>query len=157
MPEYSRTYAQQKWDNGKKILTAKDVLPIVEGQLKNEETFTHKANKVLICDTDVLETKVYCDVYYEAYPKAILDKIIALQQYHFYFLTYIDVPWEKDNLRDKPNEREKMFNLFQQALIEYSKPHLILKGNKETRLKTAIETIDKLILRTFKKEKQNKH
>ena len=61
-------------------------------------------------------------------------------------LTYIDIPWEADDLRDKPKERLQMFNAFESELKKYNKPYVILKGDKETRLKEAIHHIDKLIL-----------
>ena len=62
-----------------------------------------------------------------------------------YFLTYTDTPWEADDLRDKPNERQEMFDTFESALKKYNRPYIILKGNKKTRLKTAINAIDKLL------------
>jgi nicotinamide riboside kinase len=60
-------------------------------------------------------------------------------------LTYIDVPWEADDLRDKPNERERMFKAFEDALIAYKRPFVLLKGDKKKRLQTAINHIDQLI------------
>ncbi len=65
--------------------------------------------------------------------------------YDLYFLTYIDVPWEADDLRDKPNERERMFKAFENTLIKYKRPYVLLKGSKKERLETAVNHIDKLI------------
>ena len=62
-----------------------------------------------------------------------------------YFLTYIDTPWEADDLRDKPNERECMFKAFENALKEYKKPYVLLKGGKNERLEKAIFHIDELL------------
>jgi nicotinamide riboside kinase len=39
-----------------------------------------------------------------------------------------------------------MFNAFESELKKYNKAYVILKGDKETRLKDAINLIDKLIL-----------
>ena len=47
---------------------------------------------------------------------------------------------------DKPKQREEMFNAFESELKKHNKPYVILKGNKETRLKEAIKLIDKLII-----------
>jgi nicotinamide riboside kinase len=55
------------------------------------------------------------------------------------------MPWEKDDLRDKPNDREFMFNKFEEALINSKKPYIILRGNQETRLKKAINQINNLL------------
>jgi nicotinamide riboside kinase len=55
------------------------------------------------------------------------------------------VPWIGDDLRDKPDERERMFAYFKETLEKYNRNFIILKGNKTTRLKSAIEHIDKLL------------
>ena len=62
-----------------------------------------------------------------------------------YLLTYIDTPWEEDDLRDRPEQRFEMFTAFENALKKHDKKYLLLKGNKDTRLKEAIRVIDKII------------
>ena len=111
-----------------------------------ENELASKANKVLICDTDLLETKVYSEAYYIGSCDPILEKYAIENSYDLYLLTYIDIPWEADDLRDKPKQREEMFNAFECELKKHNKPYVILKGNKETRLKEAIKLIDKLII-----------
>jgi nicotinamide riboside kinase len=100
---------------------------------------------VLVCDTDLLETKVYSETYYSGTCDSILEKYALQNTYDLYFLTYIDTPWEADDLRDKPTERHEMFEAFEQALIKYNKPFVLLKGNKKERLKLAVSYIDKLL------------
>lgn len=145
VPEYAREYLQNKWNNERKTCEPHDLLPIAEGQMRIENELTTKATDVLICDTDLLETKVYSEAYYLGYCDPKLEKYALRNQYDIYFLTYIDVPWEFDDLRDKPNEREKMFKYFKDALDTYGRKYVILKGDKKKRLKTAIEHIDKLL------------
>lgn len=145
VPEYAREYLQNKWNNYKQTCQTEDLLPIAKGQIKLENDLAKKANKVLICDTDLLETKVYSETYYSGTCDPLLEKFALKNTYNLYFLTYIDVPWEKDDLRDKPNEREKMFKAFENALIKYKKPYVLLKGNKKERLKKAVKHIDALL------------
>jgi len=143
--EYAREYLQNKWNNERKTCEPKDLLPIAEGQMKLENESAKKTNSVLICDTDLLETKVYSEAYYLGTCDPILEKYALENTYHLYFLTYIDTPWEADDLRDKPEQRLEMFNAFQEALIKNKRPFVLLKGNKKDRLKTAIKHIDKLL------------
>lgn len=145
VPEYARTYLQKKWDATRKICEPEDLLPIAEGQMKLENTLAQETNSVLICDTDLLETKVYSEAYYLGYCDPILEKYALENTYDLYFLTYIDTPWELDDLRDKPNERESMFQAFESALITNNRPYVLLKGNKKERLETAVTYIDKLL------------
>jgi NadR type nicotinamide-nucleotide adenylyltransferase len=145
VPEYAREYLQDVWNNERRTCEPKDLLPIAKGQMALENELAKKTNSVLICDTDLLETKVYSEAYYSGTCDPVLDKYAIENTYDLYFLTYIDVPWEEDDLRDKPNERARMFNAFESALIKYNRSYVLLKGNKKERLGEAVKHIDKLI------------
>ncbi len=145
VPEYAREYLQNKWNRERKTCEPKDLLPIAEGQMRMENKRAKKANKVLICDTDLLETKVYSEAYYIGHCDPILEKYALENSYDLYFLTYIDVPWEKDDLRDKPLERERMFQYFKGTLDKFNRKYIILQGDKNTRLNKAIQHINKLL------------
>ncbi|MBA09766.1 ATP-binding protein [Flavobacteriaceae bacterium] len=145
--EYAREYLQNVWNNERRTCQSKDLLPIARGQIKLENELSQKTNSVLICDTDLLETKVYSEAYYSGVCDPLLEKYALKNTYHLYFLTYIDVPWEADDLRDKPNERERMFKAFEEALQKYDRPYVVLKGNKKERLTKAVFHIDQLLKR----------
>lgn len=144
-PEYARNYLQKKWNNVRKTCEAEDLVPIAIGQMKLENRLVEKADRVLICDTDLLETKVYSEEYYGGFVDPILDKAAKKNTYDLYLLTFIDTPWEEDDLRDRPGLRREMFNAFENALKKYNRPYVLLEGNKETRLKIAVNAIDQLI------------
>ena len=144
-PEFAREYLQKKWNNERKTCEASDLIPIAIGQMNLENKLAKKADKVLICDTDLLETKVYSEEYYGGFVDEKLNKASEENKYDLYLLTYIDTPWEEDDLRDRPELRLEMFTAFENALKKHNKNYILLKGNKETRLKKAIETIDKII------------
>ncbi|QBA65138.1 AAA family ATPase [Muriicola soli] len=145
VPEYAREYLQDKWDREQKTCEPHDLLPIAEGQMRLENEYTEKAEKLLICDTDLLETKVYSEAYYLGYTDPILEKFALQNQYDLYLLTYIDTPWVKDDLRDKPEEREMMFSYFKNTLEKYNRPFFTLKGSPEERLGKAVKYIDKIL------------
>ena len=144
-PEFAREYLQEKWNNERKTCEAEDLIPIAIGQMKLENKLAKKADKVLICDTDLLETKVYSEEFYGGFVDSDLDKSANENQYDLYLLTYIDTPWEEDDLRDRPEQRLEMFKAFENALRKHNRPYVLLKGDKETRLKKATEAIDKII------------
>lgn len=143
--EYMREYLQEVWDAEKRICEPQDIIPIAEGQMAAENRLSKEADHLLICDTDLLELKVYSEAYYDGYCDPQLLKHALNNYYHLYFLTYIDVPWTPDDLRDKPHDREGMFQRFQNTLEQHQKPYFILKGNREVRFKNAVEKIDQLI------------
>ena len=144
-PEFAREYLQNKWNNQRKTCENSDLIPIAIGQMKLENELVKKADKVLICDTDLLETKVYSQEYYGGFVDPKLDKAAKENKYDLYLLTYIDTPWEADDLRDRPEIRLEMFNAFEKALKDHNKNYILLKGDKETRLEKAIGAIDKIL------------
>jgi NadR type nicotinamide-nucleotide adenylyltransferase len=144
-PEFARKYLQKKWNNERKTCEASDLIPIAIGQMKLENKLAKKADKVLICDTDLLETKVYSEEFYGGFVDDQLNKAAEENEYDLYLLTYIDTPWEEDDLRDRPEQRLEMFTAFENALKKHNKNYILLKGDKETRLKKATEAIDKII------------
>lgn len=143
-PEYAREYLQKKWNNERKVCEESDMLPIAYGQMESENDLAQKATDVLICDTDLLETMVYYELYYKRCDDQLKEAAL-LNSYDIYFLTYIDVPWEYDDLRDRPDEREELFELFKSTLDRYQKPYVILKGGKKERLEKAVSIIDELL------------
>ncbi len=145
VPEYAREYLQDKWNKEQKTCEPKDLLPIAIGQIELENQLTKEVDTVLFCDTDLLETKVYSEAYYIGECDPLLEKYALKNSYNLYLLTNIDIPWEADDLRDKPDEREQMFRYFHDTLKNYHRNFIILSGGKEERLKIAIEHIDKLI------------
>ncbi|ANW96192.1 nicotinate-nucleotide adenylyltransferase [Wenyingzhuangia fucanilytica] len=147
VPEFSRDYLQEKWENEQQVCQKEDIIPIAKGQMCLENTLANKANKLLICDTDLLETKVYSEEYYNGFVDEKLNKAAIENKYDLYLLTYIDIPWEADDLRDRPEQREEMFMAFENALKKYNKPYVLIKGDKQTRFNLATTAIDKLLIK----------
>ena len=144
VPEYMREYLQQKWDEHRAVCEPHDLLPIAKGQLKLENLAAAEANQLLFCDTNLLELVVYSRAYYNETVEPTLLKHALKAQYDLYFLTYIDVPWVEDDLRDRPNDRDKMFTRFRNTLEEYNLPYHVLEGDLQERFETAVKLIDQL-------------
>jgi NadR type nicotinamide-nucleotide adenylyltransferase len=145
VPEFARDYLQEKWDKSQAICDINDMLPIAYGQTQLENEKMAKANQYLFCDTNLMVTKVFSEVYYN-YCDPFLDQAAREHEYDLFFLTNIDVPWEKDDLRDKPEGRETVFSVFKQSLIDNNKPFITISGNASLRLKKAVSIIDDLTL-----------
>lgn len=144
VPEYAREYLQNLWDKEQQICRPKDLLPIAQGQMELENQALKQAKDILICDTDLLSTKVYSEAYYDGWCPALLEQYAIKNNYDLYLLTYIDTPWEKDDLRDRPDRREEMFTHFKNALIKYNRNFAVVKGDVSTRLDTSIKLINHL-------------
>jgi len=142
-PEFARDYLQEKWEKSGQICDINDMMPIAYGQTKLENKSISVANKFLFCDTNLLVTKVFSEVYYN-FCDPLLEKAALKHEYDLFFLTNIDIPWEKDDLRDKPEGRESVFAVFKQTLIDNNKPFITLSGDKNLRLNKAISIVNDL-------------
>jgi nicotinamide riboside kinase len=145
VPEFARDYLQQKWEENQHICVADDMMPIAYGQVELENKKLESAKKYLFSDTNLMVTKVFSEMYY-GFCDPLLNEAALKHEYDLFFLTDIDVPWEKDDIRDTPNGRETVFSVFKQTLIETKKPFITLSGNKESRLAKATTIIDNLEL-----------
>lgn len=145
VPEYMREYLQKKWDSNKELVVKEDLIPIANGQLKLEKDAAQKVENLLICDTNLLELKVYSEYYYDGFCPSEIKNEATKNEYSIYLLTYIDTPWDVDDLRDRPNNREEMFRIFEAELKEQDFPYQILKGNETERFENAVKIIDALL------------
>ena len=102
------------------------------------------AKRVLICDTDLYVIKVWSNFKYGYCHQEILD-LMAQRTYDLYLLTYIDIPWISDPLREHPDQREQLYAIYLQEMQNQSVPFVEVKGNREERRTTAIEAIDPLL------------
>lgn len=145
VPEFARDYLQKRWEENQHICEADDMLPIAYGQMSLENEKLSLAKKYLFCDTNLMVTKVFSEIYY-GFCDPLLNEEALEHEYDLFFLTDIDVPWEKDDIRDKPEGRETVFSVFKQTLIDNKKPFITLSGNKESRLAKAAIIIDNLTI-----------
>lgn len=143
VPEFARDYLQEKWEENQHICVADDMLPIAYGQVALENKKLASAKKYLFSDTNLMVTKVFSEMYY-GFCDPLLNEAALEHDYDLFFLTDIDVPWEKDDIRDTPDGRESVFSVFKQTLIDTKKPFITLSGNKESRLAKATSIIDAL-------------
>lgn len=136
VPEYSREYLKNL--NGDYNL--QDIININEGQIKNENDFIKKANSILFCDTSPLVNKIWCEFKYQTCPAEIEESFIK-NTYNFHLLCNIDLPWQEDPLREHPNNRKELFDLYHQTLIKNSIPFAIVKGMEYKRIESALDAL----------------
>ena len=99
---------------------------------------------LLIQDTDLLSTVVYCRHYFGRCP-AWIEEAAEQRRPDLYLLCNTDVPWIADGVRDRGHLRDEMQRLFEEAVKAAGTAHLTLSGTSEARLREAIRSIDKLL------------
>ena len=141
VPEYARGYL----DNLTRPYQEHDLLTIAHGQLRLEDAYAFDVNKVMICDTNLNVIKIWSQVKFNHVHDDIL-KSIERRQYDLYLLTYIDIPWQEDPQREHPDKRQFLFDLYKRELENQSVPFVEIRGDREQRRKTAIDSIEKLLM-----------
>ncbi|MCY4161247.1 MAG: ATP-binding protein [Flavobacteriaceae bacterium] len=143
VPEFARNYLQEKWDLYQKKCSKDDLLFIAQKQLELENQRLINANKLLFCDTNVLVTQLWSEVYFNGYCHPKILQMVKNSNYDLYLLTDIDVPWQADDLRDMPHQRNMLYHHHQKLLHFYGFDYFTISGHPEERLNKAIACIDK--------------
>ena len=144
VPEFARDYLQKKWDTTQEVCTLEDLLVIAKGQLDSENKALSAAQRFLFCDTNVLVTQVWSETHFDGYCDPQLKTWGSELKYDYYFLTHIDVPWEADDLRDRPEQRTSMLTHFENILKEKQVPYTHLKGTHKQRMEDAIGVLESI-------------
>ena len=141
VPEFVRGYAEAKGG----LIEFADHGPIARGQMALEDEHIARATSLLVQDTDLLSTVVYCDHYFGQCPPWIREAAAARRP-DLYLLCEIDVDWVHDGVRDRGHMREAMQELFRDAVRETGIATAVITGGWGERLQRAVDAIDALVL-----------
>ena len=133
VPEYAREYLNKK--NTKYNLS--DLVKINDAQTKLQE---ETKGEIVFWDTDIITLIIWAKEKFGA-SNEIFEKSLKENIPHFYLLCNPDLEWEKDNLRENPNDRYRLLKEYQSILIKRRVPYAHIRGKGEIRLKNAIESI----------------
>lgn len=147
VPEYGREYTevsvgreaffQYQWRD-------EEFIHIAEKQIELEDRLAKTANRVLICDTDVLATCIW-QQRYMGHVSPEVEKIAGQQHYSLYLLTDCDIPFMQDGLRDGEHLRQWMTQRFRDEFARRQLPWILIYGSHEQRLRFAIDGIEKVL------------
>jgi NadR type nicotinamide-nucleotide adenylyltransferase len=135
-------YAREYLDNLGRPYDYDDILKIAMAQVRGEEEQVKKARDYLFADTEMLVLKIWCDVKFGKCHSWI-DERLKKQDYDLYLLTDIDLPWQPDPLREHPDKRKELFELYLSELKKRKLPFEIVNGLGRQRVKNAAEIIGK--------------
>jgi NadR type nicotinamide-nucleotide adenylyltransferase len=142
MPEYARKYLESI----KRPYTFHDILLISQKQFEMEESY-RESTRFLFCDTDFCVTTIWCNVKYGECHPWITEKL-KQNIYGLYLLCDVDLPWEHDPLREHPEMRAELFQMYESLLKGNKFNYQIINGAGEIRLQNAISAIDAFLYST---------
>ena len=134
IPEYAREFLEQL----NRPYTQNDLDIIAKGQL--EAWKNAPVSNIQFCDTDMLVMKVWSDFKFGNCSPFILEAL-NLQTFDHYFLCQPDIEWEEDPLREHPEQREELFELYLAELTKRNLPFTIIGGTQEKRMKMCLKVL----------------
>lgn len=151
-PEFAREYLLANGTN----YDFEDLEIIAKGQLALEDEYAtmlenqsetmleNGEHLPLFIDTDMYVAKVWCEFVFEKCHPFILEEIVK-RKYDLYLLCNIDLPWVQDELREYPDlaSRKKLYNIYEDIMINQPVPWVDISGSYEERLQKAIAAVDK--------------
>lgn len=143
--EYVAEFARELLNPKQGVCSAEDIPLIARGQMAAEDALARRANRVLICDTDVLLTTVWSDVLFGTCPDGV-RRAAEERAYDLYLLLDIDAPWIDDKQRFLPHRRQDFFDRCRTTLERYGRPYRIVRGDWDERFRQACREIESLLL-----------
>ena len=124
-------YAREHLTVENKNYTQEDLLIIAKKQFSFEKNYK-------ILDTDLITIKIWSIYKYGNCNNWILKKIEQqrLEKRH-YLLCKPDIAWKKDPLREHPNSRSELFNIYQKELESLNHNYYQIKGKTRNVLEIA--------------------
>jgi len=136
--EFVRNYAAERGGN----LVFDDHGPIARGQIASEDAAIARASDIVILDTDLVSTVIYCEHYFGYCPPWIAREARA-RAADLYLLLGIDAPWVPDGVRDRGDRREEMHRLFQEKLRAMDLKYIEIRGDRNQRFNDAVAAINR--------------
>lgn len=136
VPDYSRIYFEKIPINNNED----SILEIARNQIKLERELSAE-NKSILCDTDLINIKIWLS-YYDYKLPDFIDQHIQQKPYNFSLLLYPNVLWVNDGLRSNEFNRLELFNRFESELRHYGIPYFVINELGEERNEQAIEAVE---------------
>jgi NadR type nicotinamide-nucleotide adenylyltransferase len=138
--EFVRGYAAARRD----ALAFADHGPIAHGQMAAEDAAVRRAANLVILDTDLISTVIYCEHYFGRCPAWIEDAARS-RLARRYLLLKPDVPWIPDGVRDRGDRRDEMHALFASTLRRFGASVAEIGGSWDERFASAVAAVEEIL------------
>ena len=137
VPEFARTYLEKTEGKYEQL----DLDNIAQGQLKS---LISAEDSIVISDTDFSVLEIWSQYKYKN-TSELINKLVQKELFDLHILCSPDIPWEADLLRENPNSRDLLFELYSKSLNSNNKNFIVVNGSAKNRLEKSIQAVDPLI------------
>ncbi|MFY0628146.1 MAG: ATP-binding protein [Reichenbachiella sp.] len=135
LPEYAREYLE----NIDRAYEEKDLLLIAQGQYERQNKIS-KDELPIFFDTSFEVLKIWSEWKYGHCHNEIKHLFLS-EKPDLYLLMKPDLPWEEDELRETPNSRNELFDIYEQLIQATGIQYYIISGEGNQRLSKAIRKV----------------
>jgi nicotinamide riboside kinase len=105
-----------------------------------EDAAIARATDVVVLDTDLVSTVVYCEHYFGRCPEWIVEEA-RRRAGQLYLLMRPDITWVADGVRDRGHMRDEMHALFATKLEQLALHFVEIGGTRDERFERALDAI----------------
>jgi nicotinamide riboside kinase len=125
--------------------TQPDLIHIGKQQLLSEQKAASLLQRPIFCDTDILVVLIWQKFKFGK-PEPELHRLFENQVARKYLLTYPDLPWLADPLRENEHQLAELFDLYEEQLKSLNLEYRVIRGTGQERFKNALSAVDQLKL-----------
>ncbi|WP_165366186.1 AAA family ATPase [Brumimicrobium glaciale] len=138
--EHARVYLLER--DGKYDFEDIEKIAIEQDQIR----ISDEKSGIKIYDTDNTVLYIWSTFKYKKCADSIQSLMESQRFAHYFLCSPEGIPWEEDPLRESPNHREELFELYLDELKKQKVDFTILEGGFEERKEKAIEIIEEIML-----------
>lgn len=138
MSEYARQYLEAKGAGYK--YTREDLIAIARTSAGSMSKAFKATSDALIVDTDFYVIDIWWRELYGEHNEEI-EAMKETFDFDLYLLCEPDLPWEFDPLRENPDDRHRLFDLYKTELLRDGRTVEIVKGSGEERMQEVLTKI----------------
>lgn len=117
-----------------------DVLAIADNIIGALESARYSHAPMVLLDTDLINIKIWLEFNAWTVPDCLI-KHINDHRPALSLLLSPDIPWVPDPLRQNPDDRNRLFTLFQENLKAFQYPFHIISGEWDSRMQNAWQIV----------------
>jgi len=137
IPEFARHFLEKL----NRSYTFHDLDIIAKGQI---ELWEKSKTECFISDTELLVIYIWSIYKYgevSDFMEKALDEQFLKEKFQIYFVCSPNIPWEDDPLRENPNERQLLLELYIKELQKRNINFILLEGSPKERMTKALSEI----------------
>lgn len=148
--EYGRSYLEERIRScgyAHDEFRETDIPTIARGQMVTEDSLAHRANKLLICDTDLLTTMCWARTFFGRCPRWIEEEARRRRYDLTILLSPHGAPHVQDGTRvmTDPKLRIAFFDSMRAILEAWKRPYVVVDGPIDTRFASSVAHIESVV------------